>query len=299
MNKELLRKLKGLTFSELSIISKVLSNNKQWTYFERLYMREKHQYSLLTEASFSRLASVIAENRYNSWVIISAYSPIKYFNSITDYECKSNNENRKEMSDLCSDLESIGYRGFTHLGGRWATNKITNEYEQAVSTCAQPDGRYYDEESVFVPNIILKDAIVMAKNYGVKVINGKKYGQDAIIYYGPETDNKITLYFPENTDKNKIFVKMTLLSMEKYYAANMVGAPESFGRIGGKPPKVQRYPSQGVDQHFMLEIDSYTYSGMAKGYYGNWKQKNSKVYDIIFEILELNPKNIKELMEAL
>ena len=125
------------------------------------------------------------------------------------------------------------------------------------------------------------------------------------------------MYTPKN---NKIFTKLSPLSMEQYYKSNMVGAPVAFGRVGSKPPKEHKDIRQGVGKYFefkggikedlnknveknkcdisYFEFTENYFNMKLNAYYPEWKQKNGKVYDIIFEILELNPQNIKELMES-
>lgn len=264
--------------------------------FEREYLKEKKEYRLLTEASLTRLKSIIEEKQFNSWAIISAYDIFEYYNSLEDFKCRSNSQNRQALQELKSDLLSMGYKGFSVLGGRWRLEDTDNDKAQATQQCIQGNQGYVDEESLFIPNILLSDAEVLSK----------KYAQEAIIYYGEEVDNEILLYFIDDPKSNFALHDFKPISMEKYYKANMQGAPSFYSRIGGKAPSVQSYEEnpkqQGVGSYFKLEYVELTSEKptlKSKTYYNHFKKAYKDAYDIMVEILKLDDIELKRLQESL
>jgi hypothetical protein len=90
-------------------------------------------------------------------------------------------ENLSRWNGLKGDVRGMGL-GFFTVTGHWREcQDPTASYEDC------PEDQLVDavEPSMVVPNMTLEQAKSL----------GSKYGQDAVLYAGPETDGKVTLFF--------------------------------------------------------------------------------------------------------
>jgi hypothetical protein len=132
----------------------------------------------LDEASLSRVMQHVEQQKnVNSWGIMTAY---RYLNTPK--------ENRELNKKLESDLRSKGL-GFFKIEGRWRECTDTNlNYHNC------PDDKLKDsiEQSLFVPNISIKDAHEL----------GKKYDQDSVLYAGDQTKGNAFLIYRDGHTEN-------------------------------------------------------------------------------------------------
>lgn len=124
--------------------------------------------SAINEASLGRVYQHVKKDASDSFAIITAYR---------GQYTKSKNKSRNK--ELESQVRSLGL-GFFKLQGYWLECQDDSmEYADCPDDMKVPSV----EEALFIPNISMKDAIRLGKNYD----------QDAIIYQGSETNDKVEL----------------------------------------------------------------------------------------------------------
>lgn len=125
----------------------------------------------LDEASLGRVYQhVTGQKGVTSWGMITAYRGVN-----------SKKENINANKKLKSDIRSENL-GFFEVEGHWRECQDPNvDYKDC------PDAKLKDsiEVSLFVPGIS-RDTIAKLC---------KEYGQDAVVYSGPETEGKVVLIF--------------------------------------------------------------------------------------------------------
>lgn len=131
----------------------------------------------LDEASLNRAYQHVVEKKVPSWGMMTAY---RYANT--------RQENKKMNKDLEKDLRSLGY-GFFKVEGHWQECQ-----DDKLNYVDCPESQLQDsvEESLFIPKIS-KEHVDML---------GKKYGQDAVVYGGPETKGNASLLFKSGGEQN-------------------------------------------------------------------------------------------------
>jgi len=142
--------------------------------------------SEINEASLGRIYQHIKSEASDSFAIITAYRG-----------GFSKSENNKRNKNLESDVRSMSL-GFFKVKGFWIECEDPSiDYNDCPADLKHP----VVEISLFIPNISKKDAIRL----------GRKYEQDAIIYQGKETNDKVELI-----DKNgKTMMKLGKFSPNK------------------------------------------------------------------------------------
>ena len=132
----------------------------------------------LDEASLNRvLQHVQQQKNTKSWGIITAYRGL---NTPT--------QNRELNKQLEKDLRSKGL-GFFKVEGRWREcSDDTINYHNC------PEDKLKDsiEESMFIPNISIKDAHEL----------GNKYNQDSVLYSGEQTKGNAFLLYRDGHAEN-------------------------------------------------------------------------------------------------
>lgn len=123
----------------------------------------------LNEASLSRIYKHTKD--LNSWSILTSYT-----------DDKSRKENIETFKKLEHDVRSMGL-GFIKLQG------VGQEKDKKTGEIIE-----VEEKSMFIPKITKKQAEKLAK----------KYKQTAFVYYGPETNNKISLVWTDIDKMDKI-----------------------------------------------------------------------------------------------
>ena len=122
----------------------------------------------INEASLGRAYQHIKSEASKSFAIITAFRG--------GYSTKQNKSRNKKLG---SDIRSLSL-GFFKITGYWIECQDDNiEYDDCPENMKTP----VKEFSYFVPDISKKDAVKLAK----------KYNQDAIIYQGEETNQKVEL----------------------------------------------------------------------------------------------------------
>jgi hypothetical protein len=122
----------------------------------------------INEASLGRVYQHIIKNASKSFAIITAFR--------AEYTKKQNLQRNKSLQ---GSVRSLGH-GFFKVKGYWVECQNSDlEY----SKCPDDMKVRVVEDSLFVPNITKKQAVKLAK----------KYDQDAIIYSGEETNEKVEL----------------------------------------------------------------------------------------------------------
>ncbi len=122
----------------------------------------------INEASLGRVYQHIKGDASKSFAIITAFRG--------GYSLKQNRARNKQLG---SAIRSLGL-GFFKVTGYWVECQDDSlEYDECPDNMKKP----VKEFSYFVPDISKKDAVKL----------GKKYDQDAIIYQGEETGQKVEL----------------------------------------------------------------------------------------------------------
>lgn len=122
----------------------------------------------VNEASLGRVYQHMTKQGSESFGIITAFRG-----------GMTNKENLSRNKRLESDVRSLGL-GFFKQKGYWDECEDPNlDYEDCPVDMRKP----VIELSLFIPNISKDDAVKL----------GKKYDQDAIVYQGPETGDKVEL----------------------------------------------------------------------------------------------------------
>jgi hypothetical protein len=135
--------------------------------------------SHINEASLGRVYQHITRNASNSFAILTAFRG-----------GFSKRENLQRNKQLQSDVRSLG-NGFFKVKGYWVECQDSNfEYANCPDDMKIP----VIEDSLFVPDISLKDAVRLCK----------KYDQDAIVFMGKETGNKVELISKSGTSIMKL-----------------------------------------------------------------------------------------------
>ena len=130
-----------------------------------IYCNDKDK---INEASLGRVYQHIKKQASKSFTIITAFRG--------GYSLKQNKSRNKKLG---SNIRSLGF-GFFKVKGYWVECQDESlEYKDCPDDLKVPVVEY----AYFVPNIIKKDVVKLAK----------KYDQDAIIYQGEETDDKVEL----------------------------------------------------------------------------------------------------------
>ena len=122
----------------------------------------------ISEASLVRVYQHMTKQGSESFAIITAFRG--------GYTNKQNLSRNKQLE---SSVRSLGL-GFFKQKGYWNECEDPNiEYKDCPADKIKP----VIELSLFIPNIKFKDAVKL----------GKKFDQDAIVYQGPETNDKVEL----------------------------------------------------------------------------------------------------------
>lgn len=126
----------------------------------------------INEASLGRVYQHITKQKSDSFAIITAYRG--------GFSKKQNDSRNKSLE---GDVRSLGL-GFFKVKGYWVECSDSSlDYESCPADMKVP----VVETSLFIPDISYKDAVRL----------GKKYDQDAIVFQGSETNDKV-----EVIDKN-------------------------------------------------------------------------------------------------
>jgi len=124
--------------------------------------------SKISEASLGRVYQHMTKQGSESFAIITAFRG--------GYTNKQNLSRNKQLE---SSVRSLGL-GFFKQKGYWNECEDPSiEYKDCPADKIKP----VIELSLFIPNIKFKDAVKL----------GKKFDQDAIVYQGPDTDDKVEL----------------------------------------------------------------------------------------------------------
>ena len=124
--------------------------------------------SKISEASLGRVYQHMTKQGSESFAIITAFRG--------GYTNKQNLSRNKQLE---SSVRSLGL-GFFKQKGYWNECEDPNiEYKDCPADKIKP----VIELSLFIPNIKFNDAVKL----------GKKFDQDAIVYQGPDTDDKVEL----------------------------------------------------------------------------------------------------------
>jgi len=122
----------------------------------------------INEASLGRVYQHITKEASKSFAIITAFRG--------GYSTKQNKSRNKQLG---SDIRGLGV-GFFKVTGYWVECQDDSiEYDD----CPEDQKKPVKEFSYFVPDISKQDAVKLAK----------KYDQDAIVYQGEETNQKVEL----------------------------------------------------------------------------------------------------------
>jgi len=122
----------------------------------------------ISEASLGRVYQHMTKQGSESFAIITAFRG--------GYTNKQNLSRNKQLE---SSVRSLGL-GFFKQKGYWNECEDPNiEYKDCPADKIKP----VIELSLFIPNIQFNDAVKL----------GKKFDQDAIVYQGPDTDDKVEL----------------------------------------------------------------------------------------------------------
>lgn len=122
----------------------------------------------INEASLGRVYQHVVKGASKSFAIITAFRG--------GYSVKQNKARNKNLG---SDIRGLGI-GFFKVTGFWIECQDDSvEYEKCPENMKKP----VKEFSYFVPDISKQDAVKLAK----------KYDQDAIVYQGDETNQKVEL----------------------------------------------------------------------------------------------------------
>lgn len=133
----------------------------------------------VNEASLGRVYQHIQKDASESFAILTAFRG-----------GLPKRENIKRNKQLQSDVRSLGY-GFFKVKGYWQECEDSElEYEDCPEDLKVP----VVEDSLFVPNISRKEAVRLAK----------KYEQDAIVYQGEETNDKVEIISKEGKTVDKL-----------------------------------------------------------------------------------------------
>lgn len=139
----------------------------------------------------------------------------------------SRRENLRRFSDLKNSIRALGL-GFNTLSGHWREcQDPTVNYDDC------PEEELVDavEPSLFVTGIDLEQAHKL----------GNEYGQDAIVYAGPETDGETALVF-RNGDEMKLG-KFSPMSIGQAYSELKSGRSFRFEYV--------EWPTQGRTEALM------------------------------------------------
>ena len=141
-------------------------------------MEKRCQIVKLDEASLGRvLQHVQGKKNVKNWGMMTAY---RYANTP--------NQNKTLNKKLEGELRKMGH-GFFKVEGHWVECQDGNlSYED----CPKNLLKDAIEESLFVPNISVKEIHKL----------GKKYGQDAVIFGGEQTKGNATLIFKDGKVEN-------------------------------------------------------------------------------------------------
>jgi hypothetical protein len=122
----------------------------------------------ISEASLGRVYQHMTKQGSESFAIITAFRG--------GFTYKQNLSRNKQLE---SSVRSLGL-GFFKQKGYWNECEDPNiEYKDCPADKIKP----VIELSLFIPNIQFNDAVKL----------GKKFDQDAIVYQGPDTDDKVEL----------------------------------------------------------------------------------------------------------
>jgi len=122
----------------------------------------------INEASLNRVYQHITKDASDSFAIITAFR-----GGFTK------NKNISRNKSLEGDVRSLGL-GFFKVKGYWVE---CSDSSLDYDSCPEDKKVPVVETSLFIPNISKKDAVRL----------GKKYDQDAIIFQGSETNDKVEL----------------------------------------------------------------------------------------------------------
>lgn len=138
----------------------------------------------IAEASLSRIFNHFKKVKETDLTSSTSFAIITSWRSTL-----TNFENRKRFSELKDTVRSLGY-GYIRLEGHWKEcQDDTIPYDQC------PPELLVDskEPSLFIIGISEKEATALQR----------RYKQDAIVYAGPETEQKVSLLF-SNGEKMEI-----------------------------------------------------------------------------------------------
>ena len=124
--------------------------------------------NMINEASLGRVYQHVTKNASESFAIITAFRG-----------GFSKQENISRNKSLEGNVRSLGL-GFFKVKGYWVE---CSDSSLDYDSCPEDKKVPVVETSLFIPNISQKDAVRL----------GKLYDQDAIIYQGKETNDKVEL----------------------------------------------------------------------------------------------------------
>jgi len=127
-----------------------------------------HAPEMATAASLGRIYQHYLKSDEKSWGILSAWDASREFVDLLGGRKK----NKAKTSELLADLKALGL-GYNSLEGRWKANGVVQK-----------------EPSFFVLGIT-KAQIKQLRN---------KYDQEAVVYCGKDTANKVTLLRANNSE---------------------------------------------------------------------------------------------------
>lgn len=152
-------------------------------------LRAKHDrdWSRLNELSLSRAFKHFSDTDLKSFAMFTAFRSAKALNLQGKAATRENAlaVNRKRNKALRGDLDALGV-GYSKLLGQW------NECADAsipYGDCPEDQKVLSKEETFFINGISLEDTVRLLK----------KYDQDAGVYKGPETADKVWLVFKDGT----------------------------------------------------------------------------------------------------
>jgi hypothetical protein len=135
--------------------------------------------SQINEASLGRVYQHVTRSASKSFAILTAFRG--------GY---SKSQNLQRNKQLQSDVRSLG-KGFFKVKGYW----IECQDSRFEYNCCPDEWKIpVIEDSLFVPDISFDDAVRLCK----------KYDQDAIVYMGEETGNKVELISKSGTSVQKL-----------------------------------------------------------------------------------------------
>lgn len=150
-----------------NIVEKI---ERDYDFVDVLEAKEIGEPALINEASLGRVYKHVKDADTQSLGIITAWR-----------SGRSTNDNLDANKKLMQDLRSAGFGAFK-LDGRWKACPDPGDDE-----CPQETRILHREPSFGVVGIS-KDRITAL---------ARKYGQEAIVYLGPETDGDAVLVFPK------------------------------------------------------------------------------------------------------